>query len=295
MPETSPPLRIAVVGVGAIGSAFAFHLAGEGGHDVTVVARPGSARLSQLTRDGAIVDVHGARAPVRVAGVLDEEAPYDLLIVTVLAHQALALLPALQRSAAGCVQFMFNTFEPERLQAAVGAERCAFGMPFIQATLDLEGRFDAKVGAGGQKTIMDRRRWIDVFSAAGLPAKLEPDMPLWLRCHAPICVAFESISVAGERRGGGAAWSDALRLARGVDAAFALIRSQDHAIYPRAKARIAASPRWLVSAGLWSMSRVRSFRKLLATGEAECEALVDVMAAAAPPAVAVQIAAMKPR
>ncbi len=66
MPETSPPLRIAIVGVGDIGSAFAFHLAGEGGHDVTVVARLGSARLSQLTRDEAIIDVHGA--PVRRSG-----------------------------------------------------------------------------------------------------------------------------------------------------------------------------------------------------------------------------------
>ena len=294
MPETSPPLRIAVVGVGAIGSAFAFHLAGAG-HDVTAVARPRSARLNQLTRDAAIVDVHGARAPVRVARVLDEETPYDLVIVTVLAHQALPLLPTLQRSAAGCVQFMFNTFEPERLQAAVGAERCAFGMPFIQATLDSEGRLDAKVGAGGQKTIMDRRRWVDAFSAAGLPEKLEPRMLLWLRCHAPLCVAFESISVAGQRRGGGAAWSDASRLARGIDAAFALIRSQGHAIYPQAKTLIAASPPWLLAAVLWSMSRVRSFRELLATGEAECGALVDVMAAAAPPAAAVQILAMKPR
>ena len=43
------------------------------------------------------------------------------MIVTLLAHQADALLPALRRSAAACVQFMFNTFEPEHLQAATGA------------------------------------------------------------------------------------------------------------------------------------------------------------------------------
>lgn len=66
---------------------------------------------------------------MRVTSNLDEETPYDLLIVTLLAHQAAPLLPALERSAASCIQFMFNTFQPERLQEAIGAPRCAFGMP----------------------------------------------------------------------------------------------------------------------------------------------------------------------
>ena len=65
---------------------------------------------------------------------LDEETPYDLLIVTLLDHQTGAILPALRRSAAKCVQFIFNTFHPERLQDAIGSTRCAFGMPFVQAT-----------------------------------------------------------------------------------------------------------------------------------------------------------------
>jgi 2-dehydropantoate 2-reductase len=34
---------------------------------------------------------------------------------------------------------------------------------------------------------MSQKRWVDVFNAAGLPALLEPDMPLWLRCHVPLC------------------------------------------------------------------------------------------------------------
>jgi len=49
---------------------------------------------------------------------------------------------------------------------------------------------------------------------------------------------------------------------------------------------------------LWSLSRVRSFRELLATGKAECIALVDAMVAAAPlakgPVVVSSIQAMKP-
>ncbi len=294
----SPPLRIAILGAGKIGSTFAFQLARTGGHDVTAIARPGSARLQQLEHDGAIIDVKGERATVRVASTLDEQTPYDLVIVTLLSHQMGALLPALQRSAARCIQFMFNTFQPERLQEAIGGERCAFGMPFVQAMLTIDGRLKATIGAAGQKTIMSQQRWVNVFNAAGLPAVLERDMPLWLRCHVPLCVAFESVSVAGERRGGGASWGEALVLARGVHASFGLIKGLGYDVYPRAKKLIAGSPTTIVAAMLWSMSRIRSFRELLATGKAECCALVDVMAAAAPlanPAVIVSdIQAMRP-
>ena len=298
MPASSSPLRIAVLGAGKIGSAFAFQLARVGGHDVTVIARPGSIRMQHLQRDGAVIDDKGERAAVRVSGSLDEQTPYDLVIVTLLAHQTDALLPALRRSAAKSIQFMFNTFHPERLQEAVGDERCSLGMPFVQAMLDGDGRLKATIGAGGQKTLMSRQRWVDVFNAAGLPAALEPDMPLWLRCHAPMCVAFESISVAGERRGGGASWKEALILARGVHASYKLITRLGYPVYPKAKQRINNRSTLALASMLWSMSRVRPFRKLLATGEAECCALVDSMAAAASltklTAVVSDIQAMRP-
>ncbi|UDL96252.1 NAD(P)-binding domain-containing protein [Lichenihabitans sp. PAMC28606] len=292
------PRRIAIVGVGNIGSKFAFQLARIGGHDVTVVARPDSNRLEQLRRDGAIVDVKGTQASVHVADVLDEQAPFDLVIVTLLAHQVDAVLPALRRSAAKCIQFMFNTLHPERLREAVGPERCAFGMDFVQATLDGDGRFKATVGAGGQKTLMDEERWADLFKASGLPATVERDMPSWLRCHVPLCVACESVSVTGVRRGGGASWKEVLALACGVHASFGLIKALGYPVYPRTKALIDRAPASMFAAVLWSMSRVRVFRELLATGQAEFEALIDAMIAAAPQAEdsvrVTDIAAMKP-
>lgn len=298
MAAPTPPLRIAILGAGKIGSAFAFQLAGTGGHDVTVIARPGSLRLAQLERDQAIIDATGRIAKVRVTGELNEVVPYDLIIVTLLAHQAEPLLPALRRSAAVAVQLMFNTFNPERLQAALGAGRCAFGMPFVQAILDAEGRLKVAIGAAGQKTLMDRQQWVDVFTASGLPAALEPKMPLWLRCHAPVCVAFESVSAAGERRGGGASWRESLILAKGVRASFSLISALGYPIYPRAKKNIYSSPAWVFAGVLWSMSRIRSFRELLATGKAEAQELVDAMLVAAPPgctpASLSRIEAMKP-
>ena len=294
----SVPLRIAIVGAGQIGSTFAFQLAHQGGHRVTVVARPGSARLAQLQGNGAIVDVNGARASVQVLDLLDEHTPYDLVIVTLLAHQVDAVLPGLQRSAATCIQFMFNTFNPERLQEAVGAGRCCFGMPFVQAVLGTDGRLKATIGAAGQKTIMGRQRWVAVFNAAGLPAVLEADMRLWLRCHAPLCVGFESVSVAGERRGGGASWGEALVLARGLQACFGLIEALGFVVYPRSKRLLYRSPPTVAAAMLWSLSRVRSFRELLASGKTGCCALVDAMAAAAAsvqrPDLVSKIEAMRP-
>ncbi len=279
-PTVASPLKIAILGTGKIGSIFAFQLARVGHHDVTVIARPGSVRLQQLQRDEGIIDVNGERARVRIIDTLDEETPYDLLIVTLLDHQIDAVLPSLQRSAANCVQFMFNTFRPEQLRDAVGAERCGFGMPFVQGLINSDGQLKAVIGEG-QKTLMSLPRWVELFNGAGVPAEHEPDMPLWLRCHVPMCIAFESVAVAGERRGGGASWSTALALARGVHASFSLIKGLGYPIYPKFKKRLDGLPVPAVAAMLWSLSRNRSFREVLATGKAECAALIEAMAAAA--------------
>ena len=281
-PTADAPLTIAVLGTGQIGSVFAFQLAHRGRQDVTVIARPGSARLGQLQRDDGIVDVNGKRARVRVLAALDEHTPYDLVIVTLLDHQTDPLLPTLKRSAAKCVQFMFNTFRPERFIEALGPERCAFGMPFVQGLLDNDGKLKSTIGAGGRKTLMSDQRWVEVFNDAGIPAALEPDMPLWLRCHVPMCVAFESVAVAGARRGGGASWREAIGLAHGVHASFDLISGLGYSLYPDAKKAFARRPTLLLAGMLWSLSRIRGFRDVLATGKLEAGFLVSDMIAAAP-------------
>ena len=140
-------LRIAILGVGNIGSAFAFKLVSVGKHEVTAVVRPGSVRLKQLERDGAIVLTSGERASVHVADALDESIPYDLVLVTLLTHQVDAVLPSLQRSAAKTVHFMANHFDPERLARAVGTGRCVFGMPFVQVRLRPTGTPEGELPA----------------------------------------------------------------------------------------------------------------------------------------------------
>ncbi len=113
-----------------------------------------------------------------------------------------------------------------------------------------------------------------------------------------MCVAFESVAVAAQRRGGGASWKEALVLSRGVHATFALIKGLGYDIYPTSKKLIDGSPVAVLAATLWSLSRVAGFRDVLATGKAECDALVDVLTAAASrsnrPVDVARIAAMKP-
>ena len=139
-------MKIAVIGPGGIGSTFAFQLA-RAGHDVTIVAR--GKRLEQLQRDQAVLTRDGQRVAVRVTAVLDETTPWELVLVTVLASQVDALLPALRASAARQVMFMFNTFEPlGRLRDAVGAARFAFGFPAILASVD-GGKLTTQIVARG--------------------------------------------------------------------------------------------------------------------------------------------------
>ncbi len=294
---TYPQQRIAVVGAGSIGSTFAFQLA-SAGHEVTAIARPGSERAAQLQRDRAIIKPGGNRQSVLVGDALDESIPYDLVLVTALAHQIEAVLPSLQRSNGQRFLFLFNNYQPERLQQALGADRCTFGMPFVQASLKGDGSLQASIGAGGQKTKVGDPGIVDMFNAAGLPSVLEPDMLLWLRCHAPLCIAFESVSVAGVLRGGGATWAEAMRIARGMQESFTLITRLGHELYPSGKRLLHSSPAWVAGAMLWSMSRIPSFRNLLATGAGEARALVDALVASAakaqPPVSVVTIEAMRP-
>ena len=169
---TNKALTIAVIGVGSIGSTFAYRLT-RAGHDVTVIARPGSKRLQQLQRDYGIVLKTGEHASLRVADQLDEEAAYDLVLVTTLAHQVDAVLPSLQRSKAYCVHFMFNNFDPERLRDAIGDHRCTFGMPFVMASLDGNGKLSTTINPR-QKTLHSDQRWVKLFLGQASDAAAVP-------------------------------------------------------------------------------------------------------------------------
>lgn len=294
--NTPTPYRIAILGAGQIGSAFAFYLAQSQKHDITLIARAGSLRLAQLQRDGGVMTTQGQHAPATITDQLDVTVPYDLVLVTVKAYQFEALLPALKQSAAKEIHFMFMTFTPEHLQQAVGHERVFLGMPFVQSQLNAQGRI--KVSVSRRPTLTSAPHLASLFNTAKLPARYEPHMALWLRCHVPLGVAFESVATTAQQHNGKVPWRTVHTLAVGIRACFALIRTQGYEIYPNDKKRLEKMPLFLVAGMLWGLSRVLSFRALLATGDKECSALIDTMLAALPTTTqqteANTIRAMKP-
>jgi 2-dehydropantoate 2-reductase len=268
-------LSIAVIGAGRIGSSFAYQLR-RAGHEVTIVARPGSRRLAQLQRDDGIILTTGERASLTVTDRLDEQAPFDLVIVTVLAHQADALLPALQRSRARCVHFMFVTPEAGRLRSAVGASRATFGMAAVLATLDGDGKLGLTIPK--TKAMQGDRRWVDVFQAAGMPSALEQDMGRWLRSQVPLTIAMEGVAVAGMRHKRGATWAEARTGARALRAGYRILRQLGETPYPGSKNQISRAPRLVLTLILWGVSRSR-FRETVGNSAEECRGLIDLLAA----------------
>ena len=289
MSTTQAPGRVAIIGVGRIGSAFAFQLA-QAGHDVTVIARPDSRRLAQLRRDRGIVLASGERAEVTVAERLDEDAPYDLVIVTALAHQVDPLLPALKRSQAGCVHLMFVTPEADRLRSAIGADRVTFGLAAVLATLDDEGRLGLTIPK--TKAPQGDQRWVDLFQEAGMPAKLEQDMGRWLRYQTPLTVAMESVALTGMQHRRGATWAEAKTGARGLRAGFSIFREAGETPYPAAKKRLSGAPLPLLTFMLWGVSRSR-FRETVGNSAEECRGLADLLAAEGGPATRTAVNAVQ--
>jgi 2-dehydropantoate 2-reductase len=272
-------MKIAVYGPGGIGSTFAFQLA-RAGHDVTVVAR--GKRLERLTQDQAVVKASGERASVHVAGALDPSPPWDLVLVTVLASQVDAVLPALRASAAKTVMFMFNTFESlAPLRDAVGTERFAFGFPAILANVD-EGKLTTEIVTRGMVTTVTDARWAKVFNDAGIPSTTHADMESWLRTHAAFVVPAMIASNRAYERRAGISWGEAMDLGRAMSEGLALVRRLGNAITPMPMALVSRMPTAALAALLWLITRVPSVRKSGAAGPGEPRALIDAMNAAAP-------------
>lgn len=282
-------MKIAIYGPGAMGSAFALHLA-RAGHDITVVAR--GKRLEQLTRDGAIVPTVGERAPVTVASSLDASAPFDLVLVTVLATQVDAILPALQACSARKVMFMFNTFRSiEPLRAAVGAERFTFGFPAgVFVLLDEAGRITPQVNSG---TTVSDSAWATEFSQAGIPTVVEQDMQSYLRSHAAMVYPLMAMSVVVLSRGRGLSWGEAGKHADALFAGLKIVRALGSDFRPAWMGTVAGLPRGLAAALLWALSRTKTIRDLGKLGSTEARMLADMMSADMP-SLASPVTAVRP-
>jgi 2-dehydropantoate 2-reductase len=276
-------VKIAILGPGAIGSTFALHLA-RAGHDVTVIAR--GQRLAFLQGENAIVADDDARTPVIVRAELDLLEPWDLVLVTVLASQVEPLLPALERSAAKHVMFMFNTFEPlARLRGVVGPSRFAFGFPAIVAQLEhgkLRSQVVPRIFSFFQITTVSEPRWAEVFSRAGIPTRTHPDMESWLRTHAALMVPLLVVGSITCARGAGLTWTEAGAVARAMDEGFELVTSLGARLTPTSMVLTHKTPTALLRLGVWLMSRLPAIAELGRQGPGEARSLIDAMSAAGP-------------
>ncbi|SGY14320.1 BQ5605_C010g06139 [Microbotryum silenes-dioicae] len=305
MPSTFPtssassfpgPFRIAIIGLGGIGSTFAFRLSSKGHHEITAIVRSKSKRYDQLSTSKAILTTSKESAPLSsVEQALDPTIEYDLVIVTLLAHQVQGdVLEALRRSKAKGILFMFNQVDPEGLSRAVleptsensssnpsSAPRVlAFGMPFVRGFLLPTGELSHKLGAMGVQSLLSHPPYVTLFDASSLPASHEPQMKRWLESHVPLCIAFESIAYKAMSNnpptGSGATWAQAKLVAKGTRASFRLVEIvHGRPIYPSGKKWFSFAPVWCMTGVLWGMSKIPSFRELLAMGVEESRWLVD--------------------
>ena len=272
-------MNIAIIGPGRIGSTFAFFLS-RAGHAVTLIAR--GRRLEELRRDGAIVTIKGDRAEVAVAATLDPKTPFDLVLVTVVAHQVDAVLPELKACSAKTVLFMFNTFEKgDRLRDAVGAGRFASGFPAMAAFF-VDGRLKAQVDGPGMVTTLSSAPWAEVLAKAGMPTEVEPDMDSFLRSHVAFVVPLMAAAMLTWQRKQNITWAEASKLTGALVEALELVRGLGHTLAPRMVALLAALPAFVLTATIWLFTRTAANRALGEFGPAETRALIDAMTAAAP-------------
>ena len=283
--------RIAVVGAGAIGSAFAFHLA-RAGHEVTVIAR--GARLAALQQEVAIVTTQGERAAIRVEPALPPRDAFDLVIVAVLGWQVDELLATLAASRARAFLFVFNAFEGlERIRDAVGQDRFGWAFPAIAAKV-IDQRLDVRVvpralamlqittlGAMPDFTPTWMDAWRNCFAQSGIPSAMCADMPSWLATHAAfmaplmttgVCVHTRGVLTAEERR----------TIVDGWRAAFALVRRRGHAVTPMNMAMFSHLPAWFLRLLLRIATRLPQLKYVGANGPNEARWLFDAMLKGAP-------------
>jgi 2-dehydropantoate 2-reductase len=278
-------MKICILGAGAVGTSFAVHLA-LAGHDVTLVAR--GARLDKLTRDGGVIATSPPTTPtparVTVATAVDPTCAWDLVLVTVLAHQLDAALLGVLKSCpeSTTVMFMFTTFAPlDEYRNAVGASRCVFGFPIIDARfVEPDGALKHVFISTGSRTLVADDKWCGVLAAAGIPTNLEPAdlMQSWQRTHAGLTIGVIGLMNRAAARNGGVSWAEASLAARAVHAALSVVRRAGDHITPAPVAAVHAMPNAVLAALFWAVSRWSSQRdRIKSLGTREYVALTEAL------------------
>jgi 2-dehydropantoate 2-reductase len=272
-------MKIAIIGAGRMGSAFAWYLS-RAGHEVTLVAR--GERLAKLQQDGAIVSVDGVSAKVEAAAALDTTVEWDGVLVTVLAHQVAPLLPVLKESKAKSIVYLFNTVQAlQPLRDAVGAERAVVGFP-TGFVLLVDGKLKATFNGPGQEIAVDSQAWAEVFRAAKLKTIVVQDMESFLRTHAAFVIPLMASGVLVYGRGSGTTWSESRTYARALKEGVAIVLRLGNTLVPSNIAFLVKLPVAVLTLAIFLMNKTQVQRDFGSFGPGEVRELIDGMQALAP-------------
>jgi 2-dehydropantoate 2-reductase len=272
--QEEPPLNIAVVGVGCIGSVVASHLA-RAGHSITLVAR--GDRLRALQRGGLRVRPHGSGSvevwPLSTVAEIDHLRDVALVIVATQMHQVESLLPALARQTANVCMLMNVHPLPESW--SVLGSRLVLGFPAMLAgyredvvayrTLPGWMRF-AMINTLGPAPGADSRparEAVALLHGAGLASTFYADMPGWLATHSALVTGLTAFA-CGRRRANMSmrmTSADAFTVARALREGLELARASGAKLAPGNIALLRFTPVAAIATTLWSLSRLPLFER----------------------------------
>lgn len=191
-------MRIAVLGVGVIGSIYAAKLAAAG-HNVTLVAR--GQRKRQLESSGLQLEDALSGATLRLQLPVSDQLPRDaeLVVVAIRNAQVDTALPQLRQSpSATPILLMLNgPLQVGRLGEALGPERVFFG--FAGAGGVHDGPCVRYTAVRAQPTtfgpvrgqpVITPRSFAALFADAGFATSVVADMEAWLLTHAVLITAL---------------------------------------------------------------------------------------------------------
>lgn len=283
--------KVAIIGAGPVGCAFAVHLV-KAGHEVTIVGR--GQRLANLEKIGGVLTKKSERAteisetPVKAVGSLDTAQPWDLVLLTVTEHQFDEPLFATLKACPNTTEilFMFNAFASlDKYFDVLGKERCIVGFPAIVAAF-YDGALVHQFLSFGQSTIISSPEWRSIFSSAGITCVHEPDMQSWLRTHAAMAVGVMSAGVAAAKKKSGVTWAEAQLSAGAAKEGLTLVKKLGNSITPKFIYYLGVvAPSFVLTGLLWVLTRVPSMRnnpQALPNWEREMLGLVESIIGAAP-------------
>lgn len=235
-------MRVIVFGAGVIGQIYAGRLAAAG-HEVTLLAR--GHQVPQLRDRGVQLCRDGVTTVQRVP-VLDVEtlgaAPcsYDALLVCVRRDQLPGALPVLGQLDAGTVVLLQNAGPaPDVAVVPLGTERVVLAFPGVGGFTQADVIHYIQIAQ--QPTTIDASaphadRAAALVRSAGLPVRLEPAMPSWLKTHIIFisCLSAGILSREGDAAGLAQDRSELRRVMLAIREGFGALRSAGVRVTPPA-------------------------------------------------------------